>query len=315
MTEKQFLSELRKRNIYYFRSGNNIMLNCIFHSEKTPSLGVDFKKRVFHCFTCGAVGNITKLKKALFEGEIEIEEDFREDEVVGILNSTTRLRERLRNINVESSELMIKVLISSDFFKKFSPVAGHLEYTVYLFSRNIVPDSWKKWDIRCGEWKGVKRVLIPMYDEYKRLIAIYGRSLEGDKYLRIRKSKNSDVGKILFGFEHLRGKRKVVLVEGEFDAIYLQQFGIPAVSIGTKKPTEIQLMKMAKYFSEVTLSLDGDVPERTQKVKGKLILGLNDIKKSISEVVPVKVINLPKDKDPNKLNVKEVKLFFKEFIK
>ena len=314
MTEKQFLSELKKRDIYHYRSGNNIMLNCIFHSEKTPSMGVNFKKGVFHCFSCEVTGNIAKLGRALFEGETEIEEDFGEEETVEILKLTDRLEKRLKSINIKSSKLTIKVLINSSF-KNFPSVKRHLEYTHYLLGRKIKSESWRKWNIRCGEWRGVKRILIPMYDEYKRLIAIYGRAISDDKVMRIRKTKDSDAGKILFGLEHLRKRRKVVLVEGEFDAIYLQQCGVPAVSLGTKRPTEIQLMKMAKYFSRAYLSLDGDVPERTFKdKKGNKIIGVLEIVKNIREYVPTDVINLPDKKDPNDLTNREVLKIYEKLV-
>jgi len=315
MTEKQFLSELRKRDIYHYRSGDNIMFNCIFHGERTPSMGVNFKKGVFHCFSCEVTGNIAKLEKALFEGDIGIEEDFEEDETVEMLRLTARLEKRLKDVNIKSSRLMIRVLINSSF-KDFSSVKRHTEYTHYLLGRKINPESWKKWDIRCGEWRGVKRILIPMYDEYKRLIAVYGRAISDDKVIRIRKTKDADVGKILFGLEHLKRKRKVVLVEGEIDAIYLQQCGVPAISLGTKRPTEIQLMKMAKYFSKVILSLDGDVPERTFKdKKGNKIVGVLEIVKNIREYVNTDVIKLPDKKDPNDLTNGEVSKIYEKLIK
>jgi len=313
MTEKQFLTELKKRKIYYFRSGNNIMLNCIFHNEKNPSMGVNFKKYTFQCFSCGVTGNILKLERALFEGEIE--EDFEEEGIVDeVLKTTAKLRHRIDNINMNCSKMTIKILINFDI-EEFPVVKNHIQYTEYLYNRKINSKSWKKWNIRCGEWKGVERILIPMYDEYKRLVAIYGRAIQDDKDIRIRKSKHADVGKILFGLEHLKGKKKVVLVEGELDTIYLQQFGIPAISLGTKRPTECQLMKMAKYFSKVFLSLDGDVPKRTYKKGKNIILGVNDILREIAEAVPVRIIKLPKDKDPNELTTKEVKDLYKEFIK
>ena len=316
MNERQFIKELVKRDIQHFKSGQTIMLNCIFHGEKNPSLGVNFRKDKFHCFSCGVIGDIKRLKRALFEDETEIiEEEFSENEAVQVLSSTDRLRKRLDNLGT-THKLKIKVLIHPNFFNHYPPVSKEsLQYYDYLRSRNINGVSIKKWDIRCGYWKGIERVLVPMRDEYKRLIAIYGRSIIDDKAIRIRKSKDADTGMILFGLEHLKKRGTIVLVEGEFDAIYLQQYGVPAVSIGTKKPTEIQLMKMAKYCSKVILALDGDVPERTTKMKGKMIIGINDIVKYIRDYVPVKIVMLPKNSDPNQLSIKEVKTYFKEYIK
>jgi len=195
----------------------------------------------------------------------------------------------------------------------------------YLEKRKINHFSCKKWNIRCGLYNGIERVLIPLYDEHFRLISILGRAISDrldvckrsgfiDKDIRIRKSKNSDVGKILFGLQHLKSKLGV-LVEGEFDAIYLQQFGIPAVALGTKKPTEIQLMKMVKNFEKVYLSLDGDVPLRTIIGRKRRVLGINEIVELIREYIDVEVIKLPENKDPNDLNKREIRSLYKNLIK
>ena len=40
------------------RSGRNFKANCPFHQEKTPSFMVNAEKQIFHCFGCGAGGNV-----------------------------------------------------------------------------------------------------------------------------------------------------------------------------------------------------------------------------------------------------------------
>ncbi len=37
------------------------MTRCVLHSERTPSMKVDTEKGVFHCFGCGAGGDIIRL--------------------------------------------------------------------------------------------------------------------------------------------------------------------------------------------------------------------------------------------------------------
>jgi DNA primase len=47
--------------------GHKGISRCIFHSEKTPSLSIDFDKGVFHCFGCGEGGGIRDFVLAVGE--------------------------------------------------------------------------------------------------------------------------------------------------------------------------------------------------------------------------------------------------------
>ena len=40
------------------KKGNNYTCCCPFHEEKTPSFVVSPQKAIFHCFGCGAGGNV-----------------------------------------------------------------------------------------------------------------------------------------------------------------------------------------------------------------------------------------------------------------
>ena len=40
------------------RSGSSFKGLCPFHNEKTPSFTVDDRKQLFHCFGCGAGGDV-----------------------------------------------------------------------------------------------------------------------------------------------------------------------------------------------------------------------------------------------------------------
>src|SRR5512139_2428814 len=40
------------------KSGKNYLGLCPFHSERTPSFTVNEEKGIFHCFGCGAGGNV-----------------------------------------------------------------------------------------------------------------------------------------------------------------------------------------------------------------------------------------------------------------
>ena len=52
--------EIVSTHVLLKKSGNNYKGLCPFHSEKTPSFTVSPDKQIYHCFGCGAGGNVFK---------------------------------------------------------------------------------------------------------------------------------------------------------------------------------------------------------------------------------------------------------------
>ncbi len=61
-------SDLVHRHIPGFapKNGRGVVL-CLFHKEKTPSLSIDLKKGVFHCFGCGFAGGVKRFAELVGE--------------------------------------------------------------------------------------------------------------------------------------------------------------------------------------------------------------------------------------------------------
>ena len=68
---QKFLDELRARvsvaevvgaKVKLVRKGREYMGLCPFHNEKTPSFTVNEAKGFYHCFGCGAHGDIIKFE-------------------------------------------------------------------------------------------------------------------------------------------------------------------------------------------------------------------------------------------------------------
>ena len=64
---EEFLQELRDRNditdvvssyVTLKKAGRLYSGRCPFHNEKTPSFSVSSDKQFFHCFGCGAGGDV-----------------------------------------------------------------------------------------------------------------------------------------------------------------------------------------------------------------------------------------------------------------
>jgi DNA primase len=64
-----------ERGVALKRKGKQLVGLCPFHSEKTPSFGVTPAKGLFHCFGCGAsgdvIGFVTKHDKVGFGRALE----------------------------------------------------------------------------------------------------------------------------------------------------------------------------------------------------------------------------------------------------
>jgi len=52
------LVDVVSRYVHLKRSGSNFVGLCPFHNEKTPSFTVSDTKQLFHCFGCGAGGDV-----------------------------------------------------------------------------------------------------------------------------------------------------------------------------------------------------------------------------------------------------------------
>ena len=305
MNEKQFIEKLRESNIRHYRSGDNIEITCPFHKDKIPSLGVNFRTNVWNCLGCGEKGSgreqMNFLFEALFGGWIEEEEEDESEDTKDLSELRSKI-ERIKDKGIKQEKGKIKVLKSFDINDYEKP---HDAYADYLKGRKIYQAVWDRFDIRCGYYKNQHRIIVPMYDEFGRLVSVFARSIENNTTLRIRKTKNSDVKKILFGLNNIKGKRKVVLLEGEIDTIYMQQYNIPAVGLGKKVVSDIQLYKIGKYFKKVILSLDGDVEKEEVKKVANLI----------STVTDVEIAWMPKNKDPNNLCFGEIFEIYKKHFK
>lgn len=310
--------ELEKRGINGKIVNENFMFCCPYHGENHPSFGINIvdgeKKGLFNCFSCGEKGNFFHLIS--FLDDISFEDAIRlfkkgDIDVSVILN----LKKYFFNSLSEKSKVNKIKVLDEDILKKFKFPYG--KFLKYLKSRKINENSLKKWNILCCDedfeklkWKD--RIIIPIRDEKNRLISLTARSIIDniEKSYKVRKVKSSDVKKVLFGLQYIPKYSSIVLVEGEFDCIYLQQFKIPAVCISGNDVSNEQIVKLMKWTSDIIISLDGDIPLKRND-------GLPSIKKLKDKLIKYFNINyviLPKDKDPNDLSKKEIEKYYRDKI-
>ena len=89
------------------RSGRNFFGLCPFHNEKSPSFAVSPDKQIFHCFGCGAGGNVihfvSKIEGLDFKDTIEVLANRANIELPTLENyendKTARLKTKVYEIN------------------------------------------------------------------------------------------------------------------------------------------------------------------------------------------------------------------------
>lgn len=281
-----------------------VLINCPFHGETNPSLSVNLAKGVFHCFSCKESGPFAKLI-AEFDGisfdkakaMLEVGEG---DEVM--------LKAMMRTLEGYAEEEKAgPKRFSIKAFHKFFPPVGPKGLN-YLEGRGISRETAERFDLRWGE-SGVMqgRVVFPIYDSYGKLLSYGGRTVS-DQKPKTRKARSGlDT---LYGLrellkaegEHYQPFPCIIMVEGEFDAMYLQQHGYAAVStMGTAALTPHQKLLLKTFAKLVVWSYDGDDAGRNAQVKA-----IDTTRRFMSTVS----IKLPEGRDPNNLSEKEIERLY-----
>lgn len=258
-------------------SGKNFIALCPFHKERSPSFGmaVDGEKRgLYNCYGCGARGTFYDLAAHL-KGTGREQERVEYAERREPEREASDIAKRLDDMvgpdtlhDVCEYVITNAAEIEGKFFKR--PYGPFLEY---LYGRRIDDGSIERHRIMCCDQEAMRwggRVVIPVEDHAGRVVAYFGRSI-GKSARPQMNTRTEGLRNVLFGSRHAQGRAAVVLVEGPFDAIYLQQCGIPAVAMMKKEVSDGQVRTIASMFVSVVLCLDGDTSNKdVEKVRAKL---------------------------------------------
>ena len=291
------------------RSGRNFFGLCPFHKEKSPSFSVSPDKQIFHCFGCGAGGNvihfISKIEKADFKEAIGILANRAGIELPTLNNyednKTALLKSKVYEINQIAAEFYHQNLykptskIGQEYIKKRKLDNRTLKSFLIGYSGNfdelyriLKQKGFTEEEIlasslvnKTDDGKYIdrfrKRVMFPIQDTRNKVIAFGGRVTDDSKPKYINSPENIvySKGRHLFGLNVAkRGELKnIIIVEGYMDAISLYQRGITNVvaSLGTAL-TEAQGRLLRRYSERVTIGYDSDGAGQAATLRGLEIL-------------------------------------------
>ena len=299
-----FLDELRARvplapvvgrRVKLTRAGREWKGCCPFHNEKTPSFYVNDDKGFYHCFGCGAHGDVIRflteqegmgfidaVKQLAAQAGLEVPSESPEArqraEVTETLQSLARracewFQGQLRSpTGVAAREYLerrgVSAAMIKDFALGFAPDSRTALKTAMkdagedkLVEAGLLgrTDAGETYD----RFRG--RLMFPIRDRRGRVVGFGGRAL-GDvqpKYLNSADGPLFDKGRLLYNLDragpvaHKSGR--LVVVEGYMDVIGVAQAGVTELvaPLGTAM-TEAQLGLAWRQVEEPILCFDGD---------------------------------------------------------
>ena len=304
---QKFLDELRAKvslvdvvseKVKLTRKGREYTGLCPFHNEKTPSFTINEAKGFYHCFGCGAHGDIIRfemdanglsfmdaLEKLAHKAGISMPKFSKENSLetqkkqslYDVMELATSFFERQLKMPVGAKglEYFYNRGIDEALIKKFrlgyAPDQNALK--AYLKSKDVNEfDMAELGLIVMPQDKGKiahdffkNRVMIPIFDKQNRVVAFGGRIL-GDgqpKYLNSPETTLFNKRKMLYNYNFARDKayenKRLIICEGYMDVIALDKFGFSyAAAPMGTALTEDQIETAWKVIGEPILCFDGD---------------------------------------------------------
>lgn len=297
---------------------------CPFHEDKNPSFSVNPVKGVYHCFGCGASGNlITFLEKINHEDFMQSVN--RLSKISGIKFNTRELSEdekRLKKRHEIINDLQ-DLLQHSLFSKKFKNILEIVK------SRGLTDEEIKKSGIGfCDQSTLVKyfnandipldlqmqtklvelknntayyplenRITFPIKNLNGQIIGFSGGRTQNDVQPKYKHSIHLDEGPGFF-YQNLNDNQKITIVEGFYDQISLSVSGIKNVvaTLGTSAGASKEKVRpLLERTNDFVICMDGDLPGLQSSVKmARLLKTENQFKDT-----KVSLVMIPEDLDPD----------------
>lgn len=226
---------------------SDYIIFCPYHNNsRTPAGEVDKTSGLFFCFACQHITDITQLVmttsgRSYFEAARYI----KSKEVAGDLSYDIEKQLQDKPLYAQYDELIIKRLNNQALE---SPRAMR-----YYSGRLLSESSIRKFDLGYSEKQDM--VTIPVHSPEGMAVGFVGRSVEGKEF---KNTPGLPKSKVLFNLHRVKTSDKVYIVESSFDAIRLDQVGLPAVATLGSMVSSIQMDLLKKYFNNIILLADND---------------------------------------------------------
>lgn len=329
------------------RAGRNLKALCPFHNEKTPSFVISPERQIWHCFSCGKGGDIftfvEEYERVDFSEALKLLADRAGVKLTKNVFRTQQeeKKSRIYEINHLASQFYHYILLKHPSGKPallyvtekrgltlaliktfnigFAPHQPNALVSYLISKKHYAKEELIEAGVatdRNGKLYDFfqNRLIFPITDSRGNIVAFSGRGLTDEaipKYINTKETPVYIKGDTVFGLfqakEAIKKEGKVLLVEGEFDAITSFKEGITnAIAVKGTALTENQIRLLKRFAQKIVFCFDTD-PAGTEAQRRSITL-------ITKEGVNAAVVVPPKGKDPDEL-LREDPLLFKKAIK
>ncbi|MGD8351918.1 MAG: DNA primase [Nitrospirota bacterium] len=325
------------------RSGQNFKGLCPFHAEKTPSFMVSQPKQIYHCFGCGAGGDlfafVMKHEGLTFPEALEMLAKRAGVELKPRSPGERGLKEAIKSANATAQEFFAANLAKSPRARGYLDGRGVSGEARRAFALGYAPEGWHALGEHLGRKgftgeqllkaglnaSGAKgpydvfrgRLIFPIFDLHGDIVAFGGRALgEGrqqqPKYLNSPDTPVFKKRQTLYALqrarEAIREAGEAVVVEGYLDAIACHQGGVAnaVAPLGTALTPE-HVRMLARYAPRVKVVFDGD--------QAGVAAARRSLETILAQGLPARVLLLPEGQDPDSVLREEGAESFREMLK
>ena len=298
--DRAFIDDLLSRINIVEVIGNSVKLKklgtnykglCPFHSENTPSFNVSETKQFYHCFGCGASGDVIKfLRESEGLSFMDAIEKLANIANIEIPKNNKKFEDdtsHLLNINKIAHKYFLNSLLKSKSAREYLNNRGIEDTIIKKFEIGYAEESWdnlktiieKEGKIKDAIDLGLlvknknkvydrfrNRIMFPIKNSSGKVIAYGGRTLDKNekaKYINSPESKlfykSAEMYGVFESKQSINKKDMVIVVEGYTDVVSLHKHGFEntVASLGTAL-TKLHLKKLKRYSKNIIFCFDGD---------------------------------------------------------
>jgi DNA primase len=263
---------------------------CPIHAgQGEEAFHANFRQNLFHCFACGAGGNVLDLVAAI--------------EACTVREAALRLR--ASQVSGPASQPGQRQLVTEKRIVN-SPLGFSLildRRHSYLIRRGIDAATADWFEVGYYRGGGLMngRIAIPIHDQHGRLVAYCGRAIDRAAAPRYRFPSGFQKSHVLFNYHRAleASRNRLIVVEGFFDCMRVYQAGFPCVvALMGARLSQAQRDLVTDRFSSIVLLLDGDSSGQRATAQ---------IASDLAPALAVTTLQLPAGMQPDQMEANQIR--------